>query len=35
MPKAAYIASLIENAILNNEYRQGDYLPSQKDSRSM
>lgn len=31
MPKAAYIASLIENAILNNEYRQGDYLPSQKE----
>ena len=31
MPKAAQIASLLENAILNNEYRQGDYLPSQKE----
>lgn len=31
MPKATHIAALIENAILNNEYKQGESLPSQKD----
>lgn len=31
MPKATHIAGLLEKAILNNEYRQGDYLPSQKE----
>lgn len=30
-PKAIQIASLLEAAILNNEYKKGDYLPSQKE----
>lgn len=30
-PKAMQIASRIEAAILNNEYRQGEFLPSQKE----
>lgn len=30
-PKAMQIASTLESAILNNEYRQGDFLPSQKE----
>ena len=31
MPKAMQIASRIETAILNNEYKQGEFLPSQKE----
>lgn len=31
VPKATHIAGLLETAILNNEYKQGEYLPSQKE----
>lgn len=31
MPKATHIAALIESSILSGEYKQGEYLPSQKE----